>query len=309
VPKDIYLQPNVPDYLWDEQLVLQLTRRHVPQTRAVTHVDETGGEARSYAVDENLIVKTQRPNRLRPRTSLAKEVFFLNQIAAWRPDLSVPRVLGYGHEGPLVEYTVMTRMPGVALLRAKLEGEARLSVMRELGRTLRAIHALPQDAFKASELLPGDRHLGDVRQRAEEWLEDFVARIHNESRAWSPSLSPEEVSTRALALLPGDAESVALHSNPWHEHTFVDPATGKYSGLIDFGDAYISHPAFDMRRWRTRAEREALMEGYTSDAPVSDAFRQAWIASQIIGDMAVIAQSPSLASEANEDLQWLIRQF
>jgi Ser/Thr protein kinase RdoA (MazF antagonist) len=145
-----------------------------------------------------------------------------------------------------------------------------------------------------------------MRRRASEWFVEFAAQIHSDKRPWSLSLTPEQVAERALTLLSGEYASVALHSNPWHEHTFVDPKTGKYTGLIDFGDAYISHPAFDMRRWRNRAERDALLEGYTSDKPVSQEFEAAWLTAQALGDMAAIAQSPALADEAQADLKFLI---
>jgi hypothetical protein len=140
-------------------------------------------------------------------------------------------------------------------------------------------------------------------------FDDFGARIVAERRPWTLPTSPEQVGARALALLPDSAERVALHSNPWHEHTFVDPATGKYTGMIDFGDAYISHPVLDLRRWRERAERESLLEGYTSEGSVSEEFMAAWLVAQIAGDMAAIAGSPSLATAALVDLEHLVEDL
>ena len=282
--------------------MLSLARRHVPGARAVTGVDESGGEARAYAIDAEIIFKTQRPQQLRPRTSLEKENFFLGQIAALLPDLRVPRVVGYGREGKYLEYTVMTRIPGVALRHAHLDGAARLDVMRELGSTLRRIHQLPQAPIVASGLFPGDASAANTRARFTELFDDSAARIGQEKRLWTLPLSPEQVGQRALAILPDGEQRVALHSNPWHEHTFVDPASGKFTGLIDFGDAYISHPVFDLRRWRTREERTALLEGYTRDQPVGDAFMQTWLVAQIAGNLAAIAQQPALGPTAHADL-------
>lgn len=224
------------------------------------------------------------------------------------PDVSVPRVLGYGREGQSIEYTLMTRMPGVALRNASLDDAARLEVMRALGRTLRQIHSMPQAAFAESGLFPGDKSAVDVRQRFAEWFEEFTERIRG-GYLWSLPVMPEAVADRALSALPDSDERVALHSNPWHEHTFVDPVTGKYTGLIDFGDAYVSHPTFDLRRWRSRAERDALLAGYTVDARVSDDFMQTWLVAQVLGDMAAIAGSPTLAPLAHADLEWLLRQL
>jgi hygromycin-B 7''-O-kinase len=309
MPKDIYLQPDAADDVWEPEMVLSLVRRHVPSAMNVSAIDESGGEARAYAVDSNIILKTQRPNRLRPRTNLAKEVFFLNQLAAGLPEISVPRVLGYGHDGPLIEYVVLTRMPGVALIQANLAPAERVRVMCELGQMLRHIHSLPQKPFADNALFPGDRGAADVRQRVAEQLKDLVTRILSEKRPWPLRASPAEVAMRTLALLPHCDNCVALHSNPWHEHTFVDPSTHRYSGLIDFGDAYISHPAFDLRRWRIRAERDALMEGYTADAPVNDGFQTTWIVAQVLGDMGAIASSPAFAEEAGWDLEDLLRKL
>src|SRR4051794_2819569 len=141
MPKDVYLQPDAPDPVLAEDVVLSLVRRSVPHARAVTAIDESGGEARTYAVDTSTIFKVQRPQQLRPRTSLAKEVFYLQQLAS-EPQINVPRVLGYGRAEPNIEYTCMTRMPGIAMANSALAGEARQAALADLGRTLRRIHAL-----------------------------------------------------------------------------------------------------------------------------------------------------------------------
>src|SRR5712691_2883680 len=41
------------------------------------------------------VLQVQRPHRRRPWTSLTKEAFFIQQLAAY-PDIVVPHVLGYG---------------------------------------------------------------------------------------------------------------------------------------------------------------------------------------------------------------------
>src|SRR5689334_12345343 len=63
MPRHVYLQPDVPDPALAPDAVLALARRHVPTARAVISVDESGGEARTYAVSadgEDLVVKVQR---------------------------------------------------------------------------------------------------------------------------------------------------------------------------------------------------------------------------------------------------------
>ena len=114
LPSDMYSQPNAADPVLEERTVLDIVRRHGVRCSAVTSIDETGGEARAYVLDDNLVLKVQRPHRLRPRTSLEKEAFFLHQLAAY-PDIVVPHVLGYDRHDN-IEYIVMTRMQGVPAL-------------------------------------------------------------------------------------------------------------------------------------------------------------------------------------------------
>ena len=317
MPRDFYVQPDAPDPVLTDEVALSLARRHAPDARAVTRVDESGGEARTYLIDDSLILKTQRPQQLRPRTSLEKEVFFLNQLASAAPDLAVPRVLGHGRasaasdvsDGLPVEYTLMTRMPGVAMRHVALEDGARRAALLRLGSVLRRIHALPVAPFVASGLFPGDQSFVDTQIRLGNLFNDLADLIHAEQRPWRLPLTPEQVATRAFAAMPRSEERVALHSNPYLEHVFVHPDNDVYAGLIDFGDAYISHPAFDMRRWNRPADREALLEGYTSEWPVSDAFLATWRTVMILGDVVTIAHYPERAAEAEQDLLTLLGQL
>ena len=122
--KEYYLQPDAPDPVLPEAEVLRCLRRFVPTAKAVTYLDESGGEARTYIVDETILLKVQRPQQVRVGTSLAREVFYLNQLAAVAPDLPVPRVLGYDRETNLLEYNIQTRMPGVAYVEDSLVAAA-----------------------------------------------------------------------------------------------------------------------------------------------------------------------------------------
>jgi hygromycin-B 7''-O-kinase len=312
MPGDFYVQPEAPDPVLDNETVLALVHRHVPSAQAVTDVDESGGEARTYTIDQTFILKTQRPQQLRPRTSLEKEVFFLNQLAAEAPTLSVPRVFGYGRAEPGIEYTVMTRMPGIAMRHANLDPAARRSVLVDLGWTLRRIHALPQTPFLESELLPGDHAFVDVQIRFGRYFMDLADAVRCEQVPWTFALTPEQLGARALSALPRTRERVALHSNPYLEHVFVGPHTGTYAGLIDFGDAYISHPACDLRRWTRPADREALLDGYTHDGPVGDDFLATWWVQGIAVNAQVMAyyaeQAPERAAEAKEYLRALLAE-
>lgn len=127
-------------------------------------------------------------------------MFFLNQLA---PDerISVPTVLGYGREGT-IEYTVMTRMPGTAVVNTTRAGEARRQTLYKLGQTLRRIHSVAQEPFVASRQFPGDATLGDLKHRFEENFEGLAKRMRDKEVPWTLALTPEQVARKAPAVLP-----------------------------------------------------------------------------------------------------------
>jgi hygromycin-B 7''-O-kinase len=306
LPSDMYSQPHAADPVLDERTVLDIVRRHGVRCSAVTSIDETGGEARAYMLDANLVLKVQRPHRRRPRTSLEKEAFFLHQLAAYS-DIVAPHVLGYGrHEN--IEYLVMTRMQGVPALTVELTGVQRMDVLHQLGRTLRRIHAIPQASFHGSALFPGSRTRDAFVERVRSNLAQAVQVIGDTPNLWQLEVSPADLAARVLAALPASVDLVALHSNPGPVHTFVRPDSLEFVGLIDFGDAYISHPALDWR-WPTHADRVALLHGYCDETPVTDEFTVVWRAALVLSDMAALATRPETRPQALERLRDLLMTF
>src|SRR5262249_26918990 len=152
-------------------------RRFVPTAKAITSIDESGGEARTYVVDEAVVLKVQRPQQVRVGTSLAREVFFLNQLAAAAPDLPVPPVLGYDPGTNLLEYNIQTRMPGVAYADATLAPETRRDVIFNVGRLLRRLHGIPQQPFQDSAHFPTDRTPAAFKRRLSEYFDVVAGRL------------------------------------------------------------------------------------------------------------------------------------
>jgi aminoglycoside phosphotransferase len=286
-PRDTYSQPDAPDPVLEPEHVLALVRRHVPSAEKVTGVDESGGEARTYMCDDDVVLKVQRPHQLRPRTSLEKEAFILQELER-DPSIRVPRALGYGRDGS-VEYLVLSRVPGIALKDSALEGETRVDVLLALGTTLRRIHALGQVEMSRSTLIPGDRGPGDLARRLSEIFEDLRADLDAESRRLE-GIDLDAIQERCLAALPWDGPIVTLHSNPGAEHCFVDPETGGFSGLIDFGDAYRSHPALDVRSWRSPGDSRDMFTGYASTDPLPSGFDNVWRAGIIATELRLAAR-------------------
>ncbi len=298
--------PDPRDPVLDAARVLELTRRHRSSARSVTAVDETGGEARTYVIDEAFVLKTQRPHRVRPRTSLEKEVFHLNRLASQAPEINVPRVLGYGRESD-VEYILMTRMPGVPMRRLGLRGSARAAVLRELGRVLREMHSLDPAPFRDSGLFPGDHDTTATRSRLEADLQRAAETAAQAGDGWNLPFTPQDAADRVRDGLQRIEDApVPLHSNPGPEHVFVDGSTPGLTGVIDFGDAYLSHPALDLRRWAEPVDRIALMDGYTADRQVSESFHANWRAISVAMLMLDYATRPNRRAESLQGLRALV---
>lgn len=306
LPIDVYGQANVDDPILDEQTVLDLARRHISNCAAVSSVDETGGEARTYGIDDDLLLKVQRPHRRRHRTSLEKEVFFLNQLRSY-PEIVVPQVQGYGRVGG-IEYVLMTRMPGVAALTVDLQGAQRTEVLLQLGRLLQRLHSISQPPFYSSSLFPGYRTLEEFTGAVRTGLAEAVQVIGGIPDLWPLNISPDDLAAKALTGLNTTVELVVLHSNPGPEHVFVQPATLEFVGIIDFGDSYISHPALDWR-WPNHQDRLTILQGYGQETPASEEFMVAWRSVMMLSDMSTIAIRPANRTEALGRLREMARAF
>jgi Ser/Thr protein kinase RdoA (MazF antagonist) len=301
---DVYLQPDAPDPVLTEQTVLAIAAAHTDRAGGVLEVDESGGEARAYMLGGDVVVKTQRPHRLRPRTSLAKEAALLAHLAAPLGE-RVPHLFGHGHEETpqgQVEYLVISRMPGRAARHVPVAGARRETLLRETGVLLARIHAAPTGPLLAQRgLFPLDADTAALRRRLELDSTDLADLLAQHPERWSLPMPPEKLAEHALALLPRTFAPVALHSNPSPTYVFCDEH-GALTGIIDFGDAYLSHPAFDLHRWPDPADRVLLREGYLHGREPGDGFDAAWTAAMIYTDIAVIASRPELADAAAADL-------
>jgi hygromycin-B 7''-O-kinase len=280
----VNIKPDRPvdprDPVLDFNRVLEIARRHLPVAETVTGLDETGNQARVYVIDDDFIFKTQRPHKKARRdlgpaatwpvvsyADLEKECFLLRHVEAHVPELKAPRALGYGLETD-VEYLLMTRVRGVRMGELIVAGEARLRLLHEIGAQLRRLHSLPVEPLRQSGLFPGDRDPTDIRARVERLLHSALESASAQQIQWKLGTSLESVAVKIVDTVSRLVdEPVTLHSNPSPDHVMLNAETLELSGLIDFGDAYFSHPAIDTRRWRMVEDRRALLAGYASVPP------------------------------------------
>jgi len=265
--KVIYLQPNAKDPVLQDKIVLNIVKKYDQNVDTVDFVDETGGEARTYSVNNRIILKVQRPHRLRDKTSLEREVFFLKELEKY-PEISVPIIYGYGRQGE-IEYTCMSKVQGKAVRYLELSQDKRAEILFDLGKTLHKIHSIDNQIFFDSKLFPIDK-LEDMKSRLEfefNWKLNRLDDIPD-----SEAIFAKELASKLLKTVTKVDKYVALHSNPASSHTFAS-ADLKFSGLIDFGDAYISHPVLDLKRWNI-SDRKYVVKGYFSESIPSENFQQ-----------------------------------
>jgi hygromycin-B 7''-O-kinase len=285
-------------------IVLELAHRAGVDATHVTFVDESGRKGRAYILDDEVILKTHRPQRLRSRlveefeTSVEKEAFFLRQLGT-DPEIQAPRYLGYGLVDGL-EYVCMSRLSGITLRHPGVTPAQRHAVLSQLGRLLARIHRLAPEPFVSCGLFPHDGGPEELRAKLAKLFRQVVEAHRSLPHEAQLPGSVEAIAARALEALPSTARRVPLHSNPAGEHVFFDPQTTELVGLIDYGDAYIGHPAFDLRPYRDAEDREALLAGYAEVCPVDEDFRQTWRVGLVLGELANVLRQrePPDRSEA-----------
>ena len=139
----------------------------------VVSVDESGGEARTYAIDTDIILKVLRWTPL-SRRSVGSRPGLLTATRFPCPvsgvhylvhyTLSVSRVLGHERQGAMLQYTVLTRMPGAAMRRGpplvpSPNGRRWSSWARRCGVS----NNIPRAPLANSGIFPGDRGLPDIQ--------------------------------------------------------------------------------------------------------------------------------------------------
>jgi hygromycin-B 7''-O-kinase len=203
------------------------------------------------------------------RSSCQTEVVALRRVAGALP-IETPRVSAVAElEG--WPYFVATRVPGVAVdeVWAELDASAGRELAAALGRAVAAMHALPVDTVA----LP------------DEW-DTFVAteRARCVVRERERGLDATRIAEVERFLAAGDRWDVPPHRRALL-HTEIGPGhvlveRGLPTGLIDFGEAMIGHPEYDLAAvglFVTRGDRaafRAFSQGYglTPDA-IADARR------------------------------------
>ena len=150
----------------------------------------------------------------------------------------MPSVLASVAPGPGVPFGALVHpwLPG----RAMDEGDAvrHPQLPHQIAGALATLHRAPADRFPAGSLVDVD-----PIDQLERWIDQSRAVI-------DARLSPSErrmlerLRDEAAAILPG-RDRVVSHGDPWYGNMLVD-ANGSLTALLDFGEACLADPAYDL---------------------------------------------------------------
>jgi hygromycin-B 7''-O-kinase len=195
-------------------------------------------------------------------------------------------------------YLVSDRLPGIAFRDARptLTAADEVSIARAVGESLAALHRVPCDDLASLTVdwraFAAERAAACVAFQRKHGLDEAAA-------AAIPALLDD-----AGPLVP-DARRVLLHADLHHEHVLLERRGERwvYTGMIDFGDAVVAHPDYELvtpmffvvaeRREAQRAFFDAM--GFRCDAQASKRL-MAWSAMHRFNALARYVGGPHDAS-------------
>jgi len=242
-------------------LVLAILRRHqLADCYACLDIRPglVAGTHAVFVVNEDLVVKLYGPFWPADQRQELATLSLLAHRSRPLGDVRVPRILAGGALDGLVSgtggrswpYTVLEYLPGVQLANVwpDLTGAQRRGIAAQLGSTLASLHGTPVDSSERD-------------QGARDWL-DFVetqtATAQARHRSWQslPDQLIDELPAflQSIGPLPRRGwQPALLHCDITAEHVLLrqevdhDIASGWHiNGLIDFGDARIGDPEYDL---------------------------------------------------------------
>jgi aminoglycoside phosphotransferase (APT) family kinase protein len=184
----------------------------------------------------------------------------------------VPAVLGFGRlgHGAGMSAFIMNFVDGVPLARPD-------PVLREVGVRLRELHDVRVPGFGSLSDASWD-DTGGFSLRNDSWR-GFLEGVVGEVRALRGSYAVAAAAADAVAdAVEARGEALAAveigslcHGDLKLGHVFVDG--GRLAGIIDWGDAVVGDPVWDVARFAHRADASSLsllLEGYDPGGGLAD---------------------------------------
>jgi aminoglycoside phosphotransferase (APT) family kinase protein len=185
---------------------------------------------------------------------------------------AAPVILGLGRLGAGYSMSafIMRRVDGVAIVAGH-------PAFPEVGARLRRLHDVRLPGFGWLAEASWDEH-GDFSLPHRSWL-GFLKGICGDARRLADHYAvAAPVAEAAAAAIDAHADALAAvevgslcHGDLKAAHILVD--AGRLAGVIDWGDAVVGDPLWDIARFAHRADRTAvssLLEGYDPERAMGD---------------------------------------
>jgi aminoglycoside phosphotransferase (APT) family kinase protein len=193
---------------------------------------------------------------------LARENRFLPVLAPRLPlAVPVPTFVGRPDQRFPWPFAGYRLLPGRTACVAALDDGQRLRAAEPIARFLAALHAFPRDEAERLGAGPDEFDRMDLTKRVRR-VGVLLEKLNECGLIGDPA--PWLSLMDAAAAISSDAGPVLLHGDFYVRHLLVD-GDGRLSGVIDWGDLHLGHPAVDL----------AIVPGFLPPA-AHDAFRRAY---------------------------------
>ncbi len=167
-----------------------------------------------------------------------------------------PEIVAFDEDpaGLDVPYMVLRRVSGADLARVALSPAHSVAAYWKVGRQLAALHGATANGAVASPLIPIDAGGDDPRLLLVPLVRDAAldAETADWLHGWFGRLAP---------FVPAEPPLVLIHGDIAPRNLMVDPASGEFRAIIDWGDAALAEPAMDFAKLPL-AMLAAALEGY-----------------------------------------------
>jgi hygromycin-B 7''-O-kinase len=226
---------------WTPYVQLALERSGLPAAREVV-LPEVGTYP-TFLVDDGLVVKLFGARYAGPESYRAESAAYAELRGSGLP---IPALVHEAELFPSDEscawpFLVMTRVPGMAYAAAGLTLEQRLRCAGDIGAFLAKLHAREvhfPERWDDYEAFVQNRRANVVADHRK-WAH-LPAHLVAQIEAWLPDVDE-------LLKYEGTAARRALVHGDLHDHhIFVEPETGRLSGVIDFTDSLVGDRRYDL---------------------------------------------------------------
>jgi aminoglycoside phosphotransferase (APT) family kinase protein len=221
-----------------------------------------GWDNEAYLVNGRAVFRF--PRRRGTVALLDREVRILPLLAPHLPlPIPVPAYRGAPSDAYPYPFAGYSLIPGTPAHRLAWSEEERMRIAAPLGRFLAALHRIPISE-ESPAWAPGEKSLRPMSP------------LRDRLRALAPGLAGIEVEEVAdladhLNVIPTEARSPCwVHGDLWPSHLLVDDER-RLTGVIDWGDVHLGHPAIDLMAAFCFLPPEARGAFRSAYGPIEDA--------------------------------------